>query len=537
MMRNLRNIPGRTGFIAALSLLTARAGELAVSAEKTFMDLFPASPAPTFYEHQSQFVLQRELEWWARDKKWHPDLDERNVFHVTLQHRSVTERNWEIGIGKGGQLYSIYSSFGEAMAPSTPGSQWNDEVWQFTTIYEPLLGTDLPKNPDDPTQMKFANAYVHQSGTYTKESTGALAFYSPILGEQFDPARRAYSILSWGQIPSPSSINRSGVLVYNQYRDLGAGVIEITYLVYNFEDEPMTNLSPWGGTRTSVFPEHVISNPDGTYRFFTPFSYGFEELEGCRIHFEDTGGWGAMTANAADPNSYALGLVFGTDLDRKGLHYGKPRYDVGDSRHGTRDYTVQATVINIRDQPGTPHLLRMYLVIGTLGEVAEKANRLAEFADYEPLTFTEADTPRVPLYQKRIGEDLVLTRTPTPRPLCEVYAWPVNGSVPLFLMKNNQTGRHFITADPYAQCEQEPFKNPLKPGDEGFEKYQNRTVFRPYSGKTDWIELLGFVMPEAKADAGAFPYAALSGLLTEDHAFDAGDKLDATQLKVRRLKE
>ncbi len=536
MIYRIRFTPGRTGFFAALSLLTGWAGEIVLSPEKPLMDLFPASSAPTFFEKQSQFVPQRQLEWWARDKKWHPELDERNVFHVTLQHRSVTERNWEISIGKGGQLYSIYSSFGEAMAPSTPGSQWNDEVWQFTTIYEPLLGNDLPSNPDDPTRMKFANAYVHQSGTYTKEEKGARAFYSPILGEHFDPEKRAFSILSWGQIPSPS-INRSGVLVYAQYRDLGAGVIEVTYLIYNFEEEPMTNLSPWGGARTSVFPEHVISNPDGTYRFFTPFSYGFDELEGCRIHFEDTGGWGAMTANAADPNSYALGVVFGTDLDRKGLHYGKPRYDVGDSRHGTRDYTVQATVINIQDQPGTPHLLRMYFVIGTLSEVAEKANQLADFAEYEPLTFTEAETPRVRLYQKRIGGDLVLTRTPTPQPLCEVYAWPVNGSVPLFLMKNNQTGRHFMTTDPYAQCDREPFTNPFKPGDEHYEKYQNRTVYRPYSGQTDWIELLGFVLPQAKADTRAFKYTPFSKLLTEAHAFDAGDKLDAKHLMVRPLEK
>ena len=42
------------------------------------------------------------------------------------------------------------------------------------------------------------------------------------------------------------------------------------------------------------------------------------------------------------------------------------------SRHGKRDYTVQAMVIHIDDQPFTPHLLRTYFVIGTLDKVAHR---------------------------------------------------------------------------------------------------------------------------------------------------------------------
>jgi len=630
-------------------------------AQSQLLQLFPQSAAPTNFEKQSETVLLKTLASWERVKNWHPELDEHSVFHATLQHRSVTERSWELGIGKGGQIYSMYSTFGEAMAPSQPDSQWNDEVWQFTTIYGHLLGRDLPDSPGDATRMKYTNAFVHQSGVYTKEK-GSKPFYSPILADHFDEKARSYSVLSWGQIPSPS-INRSGILVYTKYRDLGAGVIEMTYVIYNFEDEPMTNLGPWGGVRTSVFPEHVISNPDGSYRYFTPWSYGFDRLDGCRINFEDTGGWAAVAANADNPYSHAIGVVFGKELDRKGEHYNKPRYDCGDSRHGERDYTVQATVIHIKDKPGTPHMLRMYFVIDALDKVAETCNRLADHADYEPLTFTEADTPLVPLYAKSVpvivaksvsvsseysrdyradlavdgiltpegewsskgeqtpwirvdlekktrvdrivlydkvndidnarggtlsfsdGSSLEVTGIPidgTPHtvefpakdvawvkfeiaegeghnvgltefevvsdaagkrtfltqkrsgdPVCSAYAWPVTGSVPLFLMRNSETKRYFVTTDPYAQCAGEPFKNPFKPGHESFAKYQNRTICRPYLQKSTWVELLGFVMPKDKADTKTVAYTPLSTVSAVEHSFDPGEKLDADSLFVR----
>ena len=293
-----RLIRGLLACALAFALTSAAYAEDPAASEEPpnhtpLMNLFPPSSAPTYFQHASNFVLKKELDWWERDKKWHPEIDEKSVFHATLQHRAVAERSWELGIGKGGQIYSMYSTFGEAMAPSSPHSQWNDEVWQFTTIYEHLLGRDLPEHPEQ-APMKNANAYVHGSGIYTKQE-GETPFYSPLLAEAFNEEDRTYTILNWGQIPH-ASINRSGILIYTQYRDLGGGVIEVTYLIYNFEDEPMTNLGPWGGVRTSVFPEHVVSNPDGSYRFFSPWSYGYDKLEGCRIHFEDTGGWAAATA-------------------------------------------------------------------------------------------------------------------------------------------------------------------------------------------------------------------------------------------------
>ena len=499
------------------------------SPEPGLLELFPDSKAPTSYEKESELSVLTTFRPWERNSKWHPGLDEATVFHARLQHKSVEERNWELGIGKGGHIYSMCSSFGEAMPPQTLQSRWMDEVWQFTTIYGRRLGRDLPRE-----LQPQGNAFIHQSGIYTK-GKDAKPFYSPILATMHDPRRRAYSVVSWGQTPT-ASINRSGVLVYARYRDLGAGVIEVTYVIYNFESEPISNLSPWGGVRTSVFPEHVVSTPDGGYRFFDPFSYGYK---GCRIDFEKTGGWAAAVQNAESPASYAIGVVFGRKLDRKGEHVGKPRYDCGDRRHGTRDYTVQATVINIRDKPFTPHLLRMYFVIGTLQAVAKKANQLAAFADYEPLDFHEKNTPLVPLYAKPVrGGKPVLTRQrpgkADARPVCKVYAYPVRGSLPLFVIKDTTSGDHFITTDPYAGCERQPFQNPFTPGDATYEKYQNRTIYHAYRGKTDWVELLGFVIPMDGTSAESAGAERLSNIGGVSESFKAGEGKDADALLVTR---
>ena len=118
-------------------------------------------------------------------------------------------------------------------------------------------------------------------------------------------------------------------------------------------------------------------------------------------------------------------------------------------------------------------------------------------------------------------------------PLCRVYAWPVRGSYPLFVVKDNPSGRHFLTTDPYAECEREPFENPFKPGDPAYEKYQNRTVYRPYMRKTDWIELLGFVMPKSATDPSleTKPLSAVSGA---EKVFRPGERAKADEIMVRK---
>ena len=513
------------------------------------MGLFPASPAPTFYEKESQLVLKKELDWITRDSRWGArgdewrglsivdketrekqkgELDESRVFHARLQHQSLHERKWDLGIGKGGHLYSIYSFFGEAVPPQTREAQWMDEAWQFTTIYPSIARKgELPAEYRGREYKHYGNAFVHQSGMYIKGDMARETFYTPMLAEHFDSEDRSFSMLNWGQIPTPS-INRSGILIYVKYRDLGDGVIEVSYLVYNFEDECQKNLSPWGGVRHSVFPEQVVSNPDGSYRYWQPVTF-FDSRR--TVPFKDTGGWIAATPNADDPYSRSLGVVFGTEFSCRTAGC-VPSYACGYADDAMRDYMVQATNYGPEEAPRTARLIRMYFVIGTLEKVAEKGNRLAPHADYQLLDFNEENVPPVPLYAKEIDGDTVLTRRASGEPVCQAYAWPVQGSYPLFLIKNNQTGRHFVTADPYGQCAQEPFENPFEPGHAHYAKFENRIIHHTYKGQTEWVELLGFAMPKGSADTDANDYTPLSTIAEANVAFNAGIKMNEDELLV-----
>lgn len=519
------------------------------SSQTRLMDLFPSSPAPTYYDKPSKLVLKKELDWMIRDSQWGPrgdewrglsvvdeetrkkqkgKLDESAVFHARLHHQSLVERKWNLGIGKGGHLYSIHSSFGEAVPPQMSEARWMDEAWQFTTIYPSIAR--MNELPDDRGHAfkHCGNAFVHQSGMYIKGDMEKKTFYTPMFGEYFNEEERSFSMLNWGLVPTPS-INRSGVLIYVKYRDLGDGVIEMSYLVYNFENERMENLGPWGGVRHSVFPEQVVSNPDGSYRCFHPVSF----FDGTgRINFVDTGGWIAATQNADNPYSYALGLVFGKEQPNCLGKY-DASYACGYADDAMRDYMVQAVNYGPESKPRQPHLIRMYFVVGTLDRVAEKGNQLAGHAHYEILDFNEGNVPLTPLYEKVHGEDTVLSREGEGMPQCQVYAWPVKGSYPIFVIKSTKTGRHVVTADPYAHCAKEPFDNPFEPGHEYFNNFENQTVYHPYREESEWVELLGYVMPGDEADIHGYDYLALSEIPALKKSFFAGEKQRSELLLAR----
>ena len=92
------------------------------------------------------------------------------VFHDEFEYNSTldTNYNYKVRIGKGGQLYSFISSFGESVPPqwrpthsveSTYGegtsfAPWVDEVWQ-------MVGVDgsLNNAPD-------SSYFIHQAGVY-----------------------------------------------------------------------------------------------------------------------------------------------------------------------------------------------------------------------------------------------------------------------------------------------------------------------------------------------------------------------------------
>ena len=473
--------------------------------------------------------------------RWAEGVEERPVFHAYLMHQSTAERSWELRLGRGGQIYSISSSFGEAMPPQRPMSPFNDEVWQMVLFSKDSVDYDLDQGPD--AIRDEINSFVHQSGLYVgrkQQHTPDRPFYCPLLASRWDEKVRTYTLMNWGLCPT-ISINRSDVIFVTQLRDLGAGVIELNHLCYNFGNTTYHALATmWGGVRTSIFPELVVANADGTPRFHTPWSIGSQDAYQDII---DTGGWATATQNAEDTAAFALGLVFGRDptwpAQRKLKHSGQPHwqnsatvYGAGSTRGGERDYTVMNMDNRLTIGPGDCVFRRTYMVMGTLGQVSTAARRLEAHAALRPIEFLVEKVPLAPIYVKTAEnsspQPTLEKPTPDSQPLCQLYAHPVRHSKPIFLLQDGRTNEYILTTDPMLQCRKVPFTNPYPPGHEKHSKFQNRQQYLTHQTRTKSWRLLGYALPAANnAQAGK-----LSEIEPLTKLFQAGEGLKADQLAV-----
>jgi len=112
-----------------------------------------------------------------------------------------------------------------------------------------------------------------------------------------------------------------------------------------------------------------------------------------------------------------------------------------------------------------------------------------------------------------------------------VFPIPVKDSLPLLLIKNNDTGEYVLTTDPYAVCGKFPFTNPYPVGHSKYSTYQNRHIYQSYDGKTSWISLLGFVKQTPTPGFADPGYQLLSDIIGTI-PFVAGEKLTADNLMI-----
>jgi hypothetical protein len=196
---------------------------------------------------------------------------------------------------------------------------------------------------------------------------------------------------------------------------------------------------------------------------------------------------------------------------------------------------VLAVAPRILVRPGEAFFMRVYMVLGTLEEVAAKSAQLVDHVEYGFLDYDENSAPLLPLYDDR--KTGLTSQPPTDKaePVAYSYAVPVKGSVPLFQLKETATGKVVLSTDPYALCGKKPFANPYSKGDPKYETYQNRVIYQPYDGKTEWLGLLGYVMPE-KLAAKKSGCRSLSGVLNDNRSFISGDKPGADELLIRTEK-
>lgn len=452
------------------------------------LDLFPDSVVKS-----SSGKTTCSFDYRASGSKWTEGCDERSVFLASLKGDG-----WTLGIGKGGQIYSLRGPFGESVPPQRVESPWNDEVWQAVVTSEeliaPLQDYQNANRDNWPTIWKdtFPLMYfVHQAGIYTKGAGfdgGAVAapFYSPCLRKEWNPQTRTLKLVNWMQQARTPCIWKSGVLAYTAYRDCGDGIIEINQVLHNFGTEELTFLNtPWGGVRKSSLSHTVISSPDGTWEVADGM-YGWTDIP-TRAQ-ADTGGWIGYVQDAEKKASPALALVFGAD---ENANRSNEMIRWGTAGEKNRDYEVTERISKISIRPGASLSVRWYLVSGEFSKVCKTANSLASKAGVRPVEFSADDKQSVWI------KDSKVTTEGKGEPWTELCAFPAAGTVPVFLLEDKRTGEQLVTADVYALAETEPYPNPLPEEYPQRELYDHRVIYKQYAPHIGYKNLLGFIRPNS----------------------------------------
>ena len=488
----------------------------------------------TFVMYDGPLPADRDPSFWGlhgdhTGNKWMKYLSEKHVYHALLRHQDREgKKDWEVGIGAGGQLYSWRGHWGEAIPPQF--GPWNDEVWQATTHSEGVQRVLNAIYEHDRNESNMRNtvgrAFIHGSGaTDHNGPPGRTVFYCPMLARWHDPESKAYAVVNWGQSPGQPTVFYHKVLFYSRYRYLGDGVLEVTNVAFNFGDyEYGYGGIPWGGVRTSVFPELFVSNPDGTYRFIEQYYGEDKSFRPCK----DSDGWLGAAAKRDDPQSLAFAFVFGRDYAYEKAQKRDPRpslFSLGragrtrDGKPNSRDFTVMANSVRGMQRPGEDYWVRYYLMVGALEDVVRNAREYERKADYGVLNLLEEQASVQPLYREVLGDGTITLTRNGPKgaePVCRVYNEPVRHSKPLFSIRELPAGRSIVTTDPYDLSRKEAYRNPLPRDHELHGKLEGVSkcyTYQSQDGKDLKWELLGFVMPSDKAKGDPEGYVKLAAIV------------------------
>ncbi len=509
--------------LSAISLYVARgarADEAVSSPTASVLDIYPASPIDD-PDGTSDFSDV----FSPTGSRWVKGIDESTVFMATLAHQADALRSWTLGVGKGGHVYSLRGAFGESVPPQTIDSRWNDEVWQFvatsTEEIEPIH--DFERAQNDFTHFRQMEYFIHQSGTYSRLDPTRGSFYSPCLRSRYDRKRRAFETVNWIQQANSPAVWTSGLLVYTQYRDVGRGAIEVTYVVHNFGSETLEYLNtPWGGVRKSSLPHTIMSSKNGTWEEVFG-KWGWDEIASRPLR--DTAGWCAWTVDPKDDNGPTLGLVFGRD-DRPAENapatwQRRPRtVRWGTANELERDYQATEVVLESNFNPGQTLFVRYYFVIAPFAAARDLSEELAPQAvvglldpGAGPMQIEKAHVASTAGGRTTIA----MGPGPSDEPTLHFLAKPYPGAKPIFLLEDTLSQRMVVSSDPYSLASSRRFVNPLPPEHKEHEKYNDRRLTVPGDGRTRFVNLLGYAVPSALAEFPGIEWTSIGSLITDKY--------------------
>jgi len=404
------------------------------------------------------------------------DADEEHVYLAKLQHEASTDENsWELRIGQGGQIYSFKSTYGEGIPPqSKEASTWNDEVWQPVSV-------SALNNRDFTSRFYF----IHGAGAYNFDGIEK-TWYSPLMASYYDEQEKAYYVSNWGSQAHVPSLYKSEILYTTKYKEIGEGILEVTYIIQNFGEETMVHINaPWGGVRASSLRGKFVGLPDGSIEI----SNGSTAGEVDTRDIDETGGYVIWSENTTEESAPSLGMVFGNELKKDELSSHGLRNvffrlgQVGGDAN-PRDYTLFTVISQINIEQGESFFYRTYYINGTREFVQGKSNLLAPYSDYGFIETSPEETTRAMISTTDVGEALSKG--------ISLFTSFNEDMLPLFLMRNTATGEEYVSPDLYYNAVTAPLENPYDESHEDYELFQDREVYRLHLSEVEYVRLLGY---------------------------------------------
>lgn len=458
------NLIKKCSFFASAILISSSSLFSQTSLDERLCKVFPTSEVP----QQGSGSLQFNEVYSSSGSSWAINWPETHVFKGLLTYTHPTNPNYsyELRLGKGGQIYSFKTSSGETVAPQWRNQNahtdpnyapWVDEVWQMVAI-------DKYKN-DSANDRKY---FIHQAGVYLNDTTisNQQPFYSPQVASYYNSAEQEYTTINWGQQAhlddNLSAGFTSSLLYYTKYKNIGNGIIQVDYMMYNFGTDTITNVNiPWGGVRRSTFDNFFISNSNNT------FTHKVGLFDAAPFTTANTNGWVAFSSNNLG-NAPSLGLII-SKQNGGVLRVGDAAGDTS-----TRNYTAYSGVkTQLQLDFGKALRARNYFLLDD--SVSNIRDRIASlglasktFFGYD--TFTASEVPDTYFYFKKVGDVVTKVET-TDTTALKLKLLPYENSYPLFLLKGKDSSGSIVyrvSSNLYS------FSN------------------KPYDGKLLEVQLIGF---------------------------------------------
>ena len=502
-------------------------------------NLFSVFPTSSFTDNTTG-VFTFSSTFSSSNSAWEIDWNETEVFSKLFKfdHPTNTNESFELRFGKGGQIYSFKSSFGEAIPPqwrpkynesgsvissdtqsivngeilSEKGNwaPWVDEIWQLVSSDQNDFTTEMESGV--PVE-KVNTRNIHQAGSYLnnfahRSSDLTSPFYSPIVASNFNEAKQEYNMVIWAQSENPSYVydGRSDCnpchpdrfkpfsLYYLRYKNIGDGVVQVDYLIYNYHKTRETNFFnvPFLGIRNSVLPHFFLSNPDTSYSLTTMPNFA----DGVTKRNTLTNGWAAFSGSA-DGNSPSLGFVFGNNTNG----YADFRYGNALGPDNIRDATVLSyRLLKANDnywtlKEGKSFSGTYFMVLGSnMGEISNKiqTKNLVSLANTEltDITFANSNNIYYKITLDGLGGYTIAESTAADNTL-SFKSSPFKNSSPVFLIEATN-GNSILTYDPYYYS------------------------LKPYDGLVSSIKLLGFSDSELTINPLTYQKPVLTTLHSPD---------------------